>query len=254
MKITTFVTALCIAFLFIGCSKKNESGLKLEQTKISIVAGETQTLTITPNIDGCIFESENSSIASVSSAGVVKGLIVGETIIKVTNKTNNFSAKCKVTVTPQYQMYREPYLNFGASAGQIKSYETRELISETTTGIVYGGENSRVKFVVYLLENSKYKSAGVYVPYSSSNTDLLVNFMCERYIVDVYDDDIIFLSIDEKIGGGITVSYNSGQYYYVVIYFEIDFSGYARSKYSDNIIMDHVREQFESIKPEFQNN
>ena len=38
------------------------------------------------------------------------------------------SAICKVTVIPEYEMYREPYLDFGRPGSDIRSYEKRQIV------------------------------------------------------------------------------------------------------------------------------
>ena len=136
---------------------------------------------------------KNTLIASVSSTGKVSGKIIGDVVINITNSSQKFSAKCNVTITPQYQMYHEPYMNFGVSASQIKSYETRRIFGDTSTGIMYEGENSQIAFVMYALENSRLKNSAALIPYSSPNGDLLVDFIWERYTVIIDESHTLIL-------------------------------------------------------------
>lgn len=146
--------------------------------------------------------------------------------------TQEDDSKQEQTVSYNYYMYTEPYFNFGCSATKVKANESRDILSETDSALIYDGENSYVTMVLYSFDNYAYKSSGVLVPYSSSNATLLVNFLSERYTVTVYDDDILFYSTTESVGGGISAEYISGSYYYLVAYIEFDSQSYAPSRAS----------------------
>lgn len=177
--------------------------LTVNATSISLVSTKTFSLVVSPSADGCTYESENSYIASVSSDGVITAKRVGSTIVHIKNANKNFSATCEVAVTPQYNMFREPYLEFGATPTTIKVYEKRVLASETTTSLIYTGENSYLKNLLYLFENSAYTSSGCIVPtvYSS----LLGSYMAERYVYlgTSSDDIMLFLSTDSKTAAAL---------------------------------------------------
>ena len=175
-----------------------EVPLTINATSISLISTKTFSLVVSPNTDGCTYESENSYIASVSSNGLITAKIVGKTIIHVKNTNKNLDATCEVTVTPQYELFREPYFGFGATPATIKAYEKRVLASETTTTLMYTGENSYLTAVLYLFENSANTGSSCLVPtvYSS----LLGSFIGERYVYigTTSDDLIMYLSIDSK--------------------------------------------------------
>lgn len=210
--------AIFITNVFTSCSKDDDESTKVVTKELSLKSGETAKIVIEPTNNGCTFTSENTFIASVSSTGEVKGLIVGETNIKVLNSSVGLNDLCKVKVSAQYQMYKEPYVNFGATQSQVKSNETRELLSELS-GMLYKGENSKIDFVLYTFENGKLMASAALIPYSSSNSDLLVNFLSERYMVTTTGKDIVFLNTNKTIGGSISAQYYGGTYYYMVIYF-----------------------------------
>ena len=78
--------------------------IKLDKDTAKVVKGKTVGLkaTISPsNADNksVSWSSSNKKIATVTSAGVVKGLKAGTTTITVTTKDGNKKATCKVTVT-----------------------------------------------------------------------------------------------------------------------------------------------------------
>ena len=81
------------------------TGVSLDPTSISIKAGKTATLvaSVTPanayNKD-VSFTSSNTSVATVTNAGVVTGVAAGNSTITVTTADGGHTATCAVTVTP----------------------------------------------------------------------------------------------------------------------------------------------------------
>ena len=86
-------------FKFVG-REINASEIKLDNTTLSIEKGSSYrlSLTITPDnfTDAITWKSSDTSIATVSDTGVVKGIKGGTATIKVT--VGNVSTSCKVTV------------------------------------------------------------------------------------------------------------------------------------------------------------
>lgn len=205
MKNTLLILSItALLTTFISCKKDDGASTELKTQTLSIVCGQKSQLHVSPSATGCTFTSDQSLIASVSTTGEVKGITVGETTITVTDESNRIIGKCKVAVTPQYSMYREPYLGFGASPSVVKSFETRTVISENTQAINYNGENSNIKQVAYTFENGKYSGVVCLIPIAKFS--LLTDFILERYVpVAVGTGDILaaFLSVDKKTTVGI---------------------------------------------------
>lgn len=214
IPILSFSTLMCV-ILFSGCSKDDASGLSISKSEITIKSDQTETIVVLPDASGCTFTSENKYIANVSSEGKVTAITVGTTYVSVSNSVQNFSAKCKVTVTPVYNLYKEPYLGFGATKSTVKATEDRSLASEKSTGLIYTGENSNVSFVLYLFDGSG-KMTGASVVFPINRMYATVDFLSERYIPIGYVDGYgIFMSNDEKMGVSITV-YNTS--YLMAVY------------------------------------
>jgi len=82
------------------------TGVTLSPTTLSLtVGGDTGTLTATVAPDdatnkGVTWSSSDTSKVTVSTSGVVTAVAVGTATISVTTTDGNFSATCKVTVTP----------------------------------------------------------------------------------------------------------------------------------------------------------
>jgi hypothetical protein len=204
MKKTSLIFALLISLVcFLSCSK-DEVKCSINTTLVNLRSDGTYALIVSPSGVGWTFESGNNLIASVSSTGLIKANLVGTTTITIKNEAEGFTAQCKVTVTPIYTMYRDPYLEFGASKSSVKAYENRTLLSENTTIISYTGENAFLVGVAYNFENSAYKSVYCLVP--TMYASLLGSFLAERYVyLGTSDNILISISPDNKTGVGVYV-------------------------------------------------
>ena len=79
------------------------TGVSLDKTSLSMVAGETQKLTATvlpsnATDKSVIWSSSNTSVATVSSSGVVSAKAGGNSVITVTTNDGGETATCSVTV------------------------------------------------------------------------------------------------------------------------------------------------------------
>ncbi|MBO4548067.1 MAG: Ig domain-containing protein, partial [Abditibacteriota bacterium] len=79
------------------------TGVSLNKTSLTLSKGSTETLkaTVTPSnaTDKTVtWMSYDTSIATVTSAGVVKGVKAGTTTIRAKTKDGGFTVKCKVKV------------------------------------------------------------------------------------------------------------------------------------------------------------
>ena len=80
------------------------TGVSLDKTSLSMTVGETQTLTATISPSNAtdksvIWSSNNTSVASVSSSGLVTAKAAGSATIIVTTNDGGKTALCAVTVT-----------------------------------------------------------------------------------------------------------------------------------------------------------
>ena len=79
------------------------TGVSLDQTSVTLNNGETLQLTATVSPStasnkNVSWSSSNTSVATVSSDGLVKGIKEGTAVITVTTEDGNKSAKCTITV------------------------------------------------------------------------------------------------------------------------------------------------------------
>jgi hypothetical protein len=77
------------------------SQMILNKTSLSLVVGETETLTayVVPSDVRLIWSSSNPDIAKVDEDGVVVALEIGNTVISVSSEDKSVSASCLVTVS-----------------------------------------------------------------------------------------------------------------------------------------------------------
>ena len=176
-------------FLLVGCSGGDDEKFSISENKLTLHFEETEQLTATATAE---WSSENEFVAKVNSNGLVEGNHVGKTNIIATSA--NGSAKCEVEVLPVYSTYKEPYLEFGASKSTVKSKETRNLFDETSTALVYEGENSFVELVMYSFDdNGGLKGVALGISFASASE--VTKFLLERYQpITVEDDVYIFVN------------------------------------------------------------
>ena len=235
-----FVFAV-IALLFSSC-KKEDISLTLNETSITLYPDEQKQ--ISPNMNGCLFESEFPAIASVSSSGQITALLVGTTKIKVTNGSQEVF--CDVTVKPRYQMYKEPYLGFGSSKLTVKANETRTLNQEDDESLLYKGENSYIDNVLYVFDKTGMSSVGCLIP--TRYASMLGDYLVERYMPINVDLDIYrayFLSPDLKTAIGMQVYSTS---YIIVLYIKAPDSKVINLDYHN--ILYKIQKIFQSIGQE----
>lgn len=191
-----FIIACCA-----GCKKADEE-LALKTVTANLTKNQTLKLKIVPDINGCLFESENELIASVSSTGVITGNLIGDTHIIVTNPEKGFTAKCSVTVLPLSLLFREPYLIFNSHKKEIKDYEVRYLYGENDSLLIYVGENSSVAAVYYYLPSALYKECDCLM--FSEYPTMFENFISERYyLLDTQDNFRTLMTPDSTVLVGI---------------------------------------------------
>lgn len=237
--ILTMLAALSL-MTFIGCEKEKE--LIVPTTAFTIVVGDVVQITVEPQIAGCTFTSNDETIATVSSAGIITGESIGTTTIIITK--NKKSVDVKVTVKGRYNMYKEPYLGFGATPSVVKSKETRKLITENSKTIGYEGENSNIMAIIYQFENSLYKTSACAIPWSKKT--LLQRFIGERYNLISADSSLsIFVNKEKTVIAAI--SYDTTEYL-MVLYMDYNDIKLKNSNVSNTQLMELAKEQLSTMQ------
>lgn len=231
-----------ITLMVVGCGNDDEANLTLDASKISLYADDTEKIIASENVT---WESDNEFVATVANNGIVTGEHIGKAIIIATSA--NGEAKCEVEVKAKYNTFTEPILDFSASKSTIKSKEKRELQREDETSLTYKPDKSPVQSVIYLFENGKMKTAGVFVNLSSSRET--TNFLLERYMpVTTGSGNIVGIMLN-NIPDLATMSVAIGveERYAIVMYTAYDRSK-TRSVVEEGIMIDKMKELFNRLK------
>lgn len=178
MKKYLFLTLaiLSMAVTFTACSSDNDDNgfsISLSEATIKGVDNFMQITSSSPNVK---WSSENPYVATVTSEGKIKSVHVGETYIVA--QSNGKTKKCKVTVTPQYFIYKEPITDFGKSKEEIiKALGTPSL--EEGDILSYVNDNQDI-VVNYIFKEGKLDNCIVLLKVTL-NIINLVDFLKERY-------------------------------------------------------------------------
>jgi hypothetical protein len=122
----------------------------------------------------------------------------------------------KITIESKYNLYKEPYLVFGASAAIVKANETRVLLSEECE-LGYLGENENIIAVLYLFDNDALTGAGVLPETTTDVTSNLMEFLLERYEALTFVDEVFYFTNNKGVVAAMSINETLGLN---VIYFE----------------------------------
>ncbi|SEF97184.1 Ig-like domain (group 2) [Xylanibacter ruminicola] len=191
-RFTGFILISIVSCSFLSCSSdSDENPLIVTPASISMHYEDTQQL----QAEGATsWLSSDEFVAKVSSTGLVTANHVGKTEIIVSNGKKNTT--CEVTVTPEYNLYDDPILQWGASMSTIQSLETHKKLSSSSSDVIsydysfgnnpcamgYSFENGKLKAVMAMLDYSLYLKTGYY--------------LLERYQPAAETDDYDFLFVD----------------------------------------------------------
>jgi len=201
------ILMISLFLVLFSCKKDDETPIiTLDQNVATLHHGETIQLTVTPT-QACTWSSLDTNVVTVSQTGLVTGVRLGDSKIIVRSTENNISAECVVHLTALSNLYQEPYFTYGQTKEYVKANETRELISETSDGLFYLGENSNIRYVGYLFENNLVTSADVMFMNSTSIIDEVIDFLNERYYLYGFSDGVAFY--DYTFGCIIGFGYDS---------------------------------------------
>lgn len=192
MKKSTLLMLLCATiFLIASCtSDEEEQAEKLNTNSLTLKAGQSSKLIY----DGsCIWQSQEPLIADVDNDGNVYAKRVGETVILANDES------CNVRVTPNYNTYIEPCMQWGVSMAYIEDY-MKDFKSHGQVDNILAFEDAlREIAYIYSFESNMLQQSIIVAKLSKAYE--IADFLLERYLaVDVDMDNYAaaFLSIDKK--------------------------------------------------------
>ena len=204
------IIIIAVAAMFAGCSKESKvEQISATPSSISMYHDEKSEIKMSHSpVDApapvYMYSSSDEYVATVDGDGKVTAQHVGECSIEILAAGK--STQCTVAVKPRSTLYTEPYLTFGGTKSAVKSYEKRALASETSDLIMYKGENSNIRYVMYLFEGGKMESACVLFASKTYCVEESNKFLSERY--DVRGSDGKFIMFKGK-GRLIGLSYDN---------------------------------------------
>ncbi len=211
------IFSVFLVLLFVNCSKEPKYELKIPKKTIELHFQETTGINATSNSGNEItYTTKNELIATVDSNGIIEGGVVGDTEIIVSDKVN--TEKVKVKIVPKYNTFEEPLLNFNSTRSEVKKFHDKgsaEKIveDEKAIGIRYNNY-----FTIYVFEKGKIKLSTIFFEISKFNTDDIVGFLVERYVLVERSDDkteYYFLTKDKKMVVLLEVDYPESRISYI---------------------------------------
>lgn len=203
--------------LAVGCSKDNpdnpvnpvkpdvpvtpsKPALRLQNSKAVLFKDSEEKIIVEGTSVAVTFRSLNPFIATVSSDGVVKGHVRGETNISV--RAGSDSVLFHVSVETRINTLIEPNLEFGKSMAYIKSKIPKEAesVKEVKDAILFWHKVNGVRCLyLYMFDNGRLTSSTLSVPVVEWEKMSLVDFLYERYVgLGKVEDAFAFVSPDLK--------------------------------------------------------
>lgn len=170
--------ALCMGvILFTGCTKEKYTSIELYESTVTLHSMETYQINAESEFP-ITYRSEDEFHAKVDENGLVTAGFVGETEIILSNGTD--SKRVKIIVSPQYNLYSEPVLDFGITKQQLISILGDPDIDDGNSMVYTDYDNLDVSpMVMYLFENSSLIAVIRLV--NPSYVEDLMLFLLERY-------------------------------------------------------------------------
>ncbi len=210
--------------LFFACSddNKEKSNEKLNKSELTLKPGESFQLTVSNVVHDVEWSSDNPFTATVNRNGVVHSHRVGEARIHANDQV------CRITVHPQYDLYRDPFMGWGASRSDLLS-RLGEPDYEDDVFMDYFLENQSATNISYQFSRDRLIASSVFLSYR--HTVELGAFLSERYAAvefPDYDKDLEAVFIDALEWEDCTVVvylYFNSEYNWMVMYIDPDWLG-----------------------------
>lgn len=187
MKKLLYLLSVVVMFAMTACSdKEDEPSVISVPAEISLNVGDSYDIKTTPSLN---WTSEIPLIASVNDDGRVLGLLDGETLLKASYNSKNYSISVKVSATDN--SINLPCLAFGKDKDYIQSVDKRERYMYSTDDelILWGEDGSVVDNVRYVFENGKM--TGAILVSHFANLDKVKAFLSQRFATTKNSDSAI---------------------------------------------------------------
>lgn len=197
-----------------SCSKNDMESPSYKMDKeIAIHYDETHQFIITQgntelNAKTLNWKSSDESVATVDANGKLSGKKIG--MITLTATSGNIKLTSTVTVVPYSNLCKEPYFQAGANIATTKGRELRPLAGETATSLIYAGENSKLRNVLYLFTDYKMTSGTLLLATTNEVINESARFYKERYTYLGMENDTYFYGDGNNLVIGILLDAKLG--------------------------------------------
>lgn len=200
MKKNLLTLLLLFSTILFSC-KKDTPNYSINQSTLSLNFDDQHQFVIKEdgeNTDASAFKwtSSDPSVGTINASGLFQGVKIGKTTIKA--EGNGATLVSEITITPYTTLCKEPYLEFGATAATIKSKETRTLLQELPTSLLYRPENDKVLGLAYGLENGRLETPIFLLGENDVRLKEAITFFAERYTFQGESEDEMTIFFGDK--------------------------------------------------------
>lgn len=209
-KMKKIVLFMLVCLSVVSCKKDSSSpALALDNTSLELNYDKEHQFVAkkgNENITAASVKwtSSDVTVGTIDGNGLFKAKKIGKTVIKADD------AQCEVTIAPYSNLCKEPIVDFTASMAVVKGKETRKLESETSTGLLYVGDNLKIRNVMYIFENSKLNAAAILMANTSAVVEESSNFFKERYTLLMVDGGAYYYTDNKSMVAVVSVNTSLG--------------------------------------------
>jgi len=208
LAIATAAIVSCKKISGPGAPKDRLKAILLGQDTLQLYVGETRQvpITLSPSnygVDSIKWKSSDTTIISITKAGLLSAKKVGSSIVSVSNLTNTISVNCLITVVPapidSLKLGLLAYYPFNNSAADSSANGFNGIL-HSVTGVAdrFGRANSAVYFTG---DSTSYITVNDHTPLRLSNTDFSINVW------------VNIKTYNQAIGSHIVSKRGAGEYY-----------------------------------------
>jgi hypothetical protein len=174
MRTTVFSFIIATALLS-GCSSSDPAKFEVSENEVTIKRGQTYQI-IVSGAEDVNFTSENDFHAEVDQTGKIKSNFAGKTIVKAS--TVDASKDIKVTVEPDYTLFKDPIVDFNKTREDIIKELGEPL--EDHDKILHYYQSEEVPLILYQFDAQNMLSVvGAFI--STTQSENLNKHLNERY-------------------------------------------------------------------------
>lgn len=240
MQKNLFFLLLIMATMFAipSCSKDKDDEPQYKFTNQTMYNGETYTI---PNSKNAKWESSNFMVAIVND-DVVTAFCAGTA--RISSELGSF----EVTVKTKLDSFKEPYLEWGASMSEVKTFMKNYTEGNSTSDILIYNGISPVDMYAYSFKSNRLNTAACILPTSKISAETVANFLSERYFpISAENNQFIFISPDKKTGVILSIETMNKKLVYYIFYLEYEDTTRSNS-YLKSEILKESKMYFEKFK------